>query len=168
MRFPSRSLLRLAALLTVMVVAPLAPGLAQGVSPFGDEEEGKTPYDLSPKLPESINGVIRPGEGLKDGRIDTLNDVFRVIQSCWRPPRNSGFSGQEITVLLSFKRNGELLGKPRITFYKSGGDADQRDAFQRSVLEAFARCTPLPVTEKLGSAIAGRPFTFRFADTRPM
>ena len=30
----------------------------------------------------------------------------------------------------------------------------------------YAQCTPLPFTAALGSAIAGRPFTFRFIDDR--
>ncbi|MGO4704221.1 hypothetical protein AB4072_00390 [Microvirga sp. 2MCAF38] len=150
-------------------MASVVPGSARDLLPRFERGEGKTPYDLSPPLPQSINGVIRPGESEQSGgQLDRLSDIFKAIHGCWRPPRGSGFTGQEITLLVSFKRDGAVLGKPRITFYKSGGDSDQREAFQNSVIDAFARCTPLPVTEKLGAAIAGRPFTFRFVDTRPM
>ena len=69
---------------------------------------------------------------------------------------------------MSFRRNGEVLGQPRITYYKAGTEPDQREPFTRSVREAFVQCTPLPVTESLGRAIAGRIFTFRFIDARPM
>ena len=32
----------------------------------------------------------------------------------------------------------------------------------------FERCTPLPFTDSLCGAIAGRPFIFRFVDAQPM
>ncbi|QFU18107.1 hypothetical protein GDR74_11055 [Microvirga thermotolerans] len=119
-------------------------------------------------MPESINGTIRPGEGQRAPRIDNLTGIFRALQACWRPPAGSGFSGQEITLRIAFKRNGEVLGQPRITYYRPGSQPDQREPFTRSVQEAFARCTPLPFSDKLGAAVAGRIFTFRFSDTRPM
>jgi hypothetical protein len=125
--------------------------------------------DDPPSQPESINGVIRRGPGAPPANgIDRLQDLFQVLQGCWQAPPRSGFSGQEVTLRLSFKRNGEILGQPRITFYKPGGRDDQRDAFTRSVREAFERCTPLPFSERFGAAIAGRPFTFRFIDARAL
>lgn len=100
-------------------------------------------------------------------RIDRLADIGPAVYSCWRLPRGLDVSGQEMTVLVSFKRTGEVLGR-RITYYKAGGNADQREAFTRAVRETFEHCTPLFVTDELGAAIAGRPFTFRFSDTRHM
>ena len=67
---------------------------------------------------------------------------------------------------LSFKRSGEVLGKPQITYFKAGGERHFQERFAASVMSAFAQCTPLPFTAALGSAIAGRPFTFRFIDDR--
>lgn len=119
-------------------------------------------------MPEGINGTIRPGEGERADKIDNLMGIFRALQACWQPPSGSGFSGQEITLRIAFKRNGEVLGRPRITYYRAGNLPDQREPFTRSVREAFTRCTPLPFSEKLGAAVAGRIFTFRFSDTRPM
>ena len=145
------------------------PALAQEDHwPFGDPDERQRQLEPGPSLPESINGVVRPGDAERVPKINTLSDIFRTLQACWRPPAGSGFSGQEITVSIAFKRNGDVLGKPRITYYKEGGDRDRREAFTRSVRDAFERCTPLPFSDKLGSAVAGRIFTFRFSDTRPM
>jgi hypothetical protein len=114
-------------------------------------------------------GTVRPRPGAPPvERVDRIAQVFQAIQSCWRPPAGSGYSGQEITLRISFKRNGEVLGQPRITYYKAGTQADQREPFTRAVREAFERCTPLPFTESLGRAIAGRIFAFRFVDAQPM
>jgi hypothetical protein len=126
-------------------------------------------YEPPHSLPEGVQGVVRPNANVSSpSRINTLREVFQALQFCWSPPAGSGYSGQEITLRLGFKRNGEVLGKPRITYYKAGTQGEQREPFTRSVREAFERCTPLPFTESFGAAIAGRIFAFRFVDARPM
>jgi hypothetical protein len=145
------------------------PAAGQGLFPLDDPDERQEQYEPPPGLPESLRGTIRPqADASPVRRVDTIRDVFRALQACWQPPSGSGFSGQELTVRFSFKRSGELLGKPRITYYKAGTEADQREPFTRAVREAFERCTPLPFTESFGRAIAGRIFAFRFVDARPM
>jgi len=153
----------------LLLAAGASPVAARGSSPLGDPEEEQRQYEPLPSLPESLNGTVRPLEAAPEvKRIDRIRDVFLAIQACWRPPSGSGYSGQELTIRLSFKRNGEVLGQPRITYYRAGTDPEQREPFTRSVREAFVRCTPLPFTEALGSAVAGRPFVFRFVDSQPM
>lgn len=120
-------------------------------------------------LPEGINGVVRRRDDAPEiRRIDRIGDVFRALQACWRLPADSPVTGQELTLRLSFKRNGEIQGTPRITFYWPGREQGRREAFARSIRQAFDRCVPLPFTESFGAAVAGRPFTFRFVDVRPM
>ncbi len=166
--YPARR--AIAALL--LLLAGASPVAAQGLSPFDDPDDpDERQEQLEPplSLPEGLGATIRPNpEARSVSRVNSIADVFAAIQACWRPPAGSGYSGQEITLRMSFKRNGEVLGQPRITYYKAGTVADQREPFTRSVREAFTRCTPLPVTESLGRAIAGRIFTFRFIDARPM
>jgi len=145
------------------------PSAAQDYSPFTDPDERQEQLEPPPSLPEGLRGTVRPKSGDAPVRhINTIREVFQVLGTCWRLPPGSGFSGQEITVRLSFKRNGEVLGQPRITYYKPGTQAEQREPFARSVREAFERCTPLPFTESFGAAIAGRIFAIRFVDSRPM
>ncbi len=44
---------------------------------------------------------------------------------------------------------------------EKAGDND-RMAYRIAVMEALQRCTPLPFTEGLGGAVAGRPFAVHF------
>jgi hypothetical protein len=125
-------------------------------------------YQAPPTLPESISGVVRPGPGERLARIDRIREVFQALQACWEPPRAGGLTGEEITLRFAFRRNGEVLGEPRITYYTPGSDPDRRATFTRTVREALARCAPLPFTPAFGAAVAGRPFTVRFSDTRPL
>ena len=118
--------------------------------------------------PESINGVVRPLAAERPARIDRIREVFQALQACWQPPRGSGPTGEETTLRLAFRRSGAVLGEPRVTYYKAGSASGGRAGFVRAVRDAFERCTPLPFTPAFGAAIAGRPFTFRFSDTRPL
>lgn len=98
--------------------------------------------------------------------LDTLADVKQAIRSCWRwPPVNAIRTGMELTVRLSFKRDGEIFGA-RVTYQSPDVSDDERLLYYRALVLSIRRCTPLPVTPELGEAIAGRPFYFHFHDTR--
>jgi hypothetical protein len=98
--------------------------------------------------------------------LDTLADVKQAIRSCWRwPPINAIRTGMELTVRLSFKRDGEIFGA-RVTYQSPDVSDEERVLYYRALVLTIKRCSPLPVTPALGEAIAGRPFLFRFVDTR--
>ena len=49
--------------------------------------------------------------------VNTIAEVFAALEACWVPPTLAqARAGMQITVMVSFKRSGELLGKPRITY----------------------------------------------------
>jgi hypothetical protein len=102
-------------------------------------------------------------------RLNTMKDMGAALQACWVPPPvDQSRPGMQITVQMSFKRNGELLGHPRITFESAGASDDERLAYRLAVAEMLKRCSPLPFTDALGNAVAGRPFTMRFIDDRKL
>jgi hypothetical protein len=101
--------------------------------------------------------------------LNTLKDLGAALRACWvPPPLAQSRPAMQITVQLSFKRNGELLGNPRITFESAAASEDERLAYRVAVAETLRRCNPLPFTEALGNAVAGRPFTMRFIDDRKL
>ena len=73
----------------------------------------------------------------------------------------------DITVIVSFNRSGQILGKPRITFESPGAGDNDRLEYRVAVMEALQRCTPMPFTESMAGAAAGRPFWIRFSSTKP-
>jgi hypothetical protein len=99
--------------------------------------------------------------------LNTIAEVFRALEACWVPPDlDHARPGMQITVLLSFKRSGDLNGEPRITYETPGATDAQRYSYRLALAQAITRCTPLPFTEALGNALAGRPMTMRFVDRR--
>lgn len=102
-----------------------------------------------------------------DVKIDTLKQMFAALGRCWRSPNlPQGSAGLQITVMVSFRRDGSILGRPRITFETPEASDADRLAYRVAVMETLQRCTPLPFTEGLAGAMAGRPITMRFDDRR--
>jgi hypothetical protein len=102
-----------------------------------------------------------------DARVNSIAEMFARLRQCWKSPSlRPGDPGMQITVLLSFKRNGEILGRPRITFESQTASDDDRIVYRTAVMETLQRCAPMPFTESMGGAIAGRPLTMRFDDRR--
>jgi hypothetical protein len=99
--------------------------------------------------------------------INTLNELEGALLACWEPPPiEQSRPGMQITVLMSFKRNGELFGQPRITFQSRDASDAERASYRTAVAEMLKRCASLPFTEALGNALAGAPLTMRFVDDR--
>jgi hypothetical protein len=95
-------------------------------------------------------------------QLDTIKDVYAKLYSCWRPPPVSRASPMDITVIVSFNREGAILGQPRITYESANAGDNDRVAYRIAVMETLQRCAPLPFTEGLGGAVAGRPFAVTF------
>jgi hypothetical protein len=94
--------------------------------------------------------------------VDTIKDVITRLHSCWRPPPLSEAGPIDITVIVSFNREGAILGHPRITYESGHASDNDRLKYRIAVMETLQRCTPLPFTEGLGGAVAGRPFAVPF------
>jgi hypothetical protein len=69
-------------------------------------------------------------------------------------------------VIVSFNRAGEILGHPRITYESELADDHDRLIYRIAVMETLQRCTPMPFTESMAGAVAGRPFTVRFINRK--
>jgi len=70
--------------------------------------------------------------------INTLNDLEAALLDCWVPPPiEQSRPGMQITVLMSFKRNGELFGQPRITFQSGDASDAERASYRTAVVETF-------------------------------
>ena len=94
--------------------------------------------------------------------LDSIKDVIERLQQCWRPPPPSQARALDITVIVSFNRGGAILGRPRVTYETAEASDNERLAYRIAAMEALQRCTPLPFSEGLGGAVAGRPFAIRF------
>jgi hypothetical protein len=102
------------------------------------------------------------------GRVDNLQEMFARLRSCWQPPPASRANPVDITVIFSFDRDGNIFGRPKITYESDQASDNDRLLYRIAVMEALQRCTPMPFTESMASAVAGRPFTVLFRTTKPL
>ena len=145
------------------------------------------PYDL-PALGEALRLTIvstddndptgRPAGGSDanagdheaskdDHALDTIRDMFAALRACWiPPPKDAARHGMEYTIRFAFKRDGEMIAPPRMTYSSHDAPAEMRNVYRDAVHAALARCTPLHFSEGMGDAVAGRPIAIRFVDDR--
>ena len=125
-------------------------------------------YPLS--LPQTLRATVAvPLRDRPAAPADTLAALYPALAACWRlPALPAGITGPdvEITARLSLRRDGSLIGPPRIT-YAAGIAGGDRPTLVRSTLAALASCTPARITPGLGRAIAGRPVALRFVYRPP-
>jgi len=128
-------------------------------------------YPYGENLQLTIETVPPEGDAEKykkpDHDLDTIGDLFAALRSCWTPPpADMARAGMQMSVRFSFKRSGEMIGAPRLTFATAGASADIRASYLKAINTSLDACIPLKFTGGLGGALAGRPIAIRYVDNR--
>jgi hypothetical protein len=127
------------------------------------------PFPLGQNLQLTVDSTQpKHGEPVDhDHQIDTIRDMFAALRACWQPPEeDEAREGMQMSVLFAFKRDGEIIAPPRVTYTTPGVEDETRKVYRHAVDQALERCTPLPFSDGMGGAIAGRPIAIRFVDNR--
>jgi hypothetical protein len=104
-----------------------------------------------------------------DHDLDNIGDLFAELRSCWSPPPpDAAREGMQMSVRFSFKRSGEMIGPPRVTFATAGAPTDIRDTYLKAINASLDACIPMKFTDNLGGALAGRPIAIRYVDNRDL
>lgn len=99
--------------------------------------------------------------------LNTLADVAQALYGCWRPPTLAEVENPpDVIFQVSYRRNGELFGRPRIIEFSRSLTEVERGIYYGAVARALELCSTLPLSEGLGGAIAGRTFRVVFNDLR--
>ena len=145
------AILRLSAALPLMALASQA--LAQGTSP----SQPASPHQAQSTTQGPATPPVQAGP-----QVNTLQEVFAKLFSCWKPPSAAQATPMDITVMVSFNRSGAIMGHPRITYESPKATDNDRLAYRLAVMEALQRCSPMPFTEAMAGAVAGRPLAVQF------
>ncbi|HLN39959.1 MAG TPA: hypothetical protein VK337_19430 [Xanthobacteraceae bacterium] len=107
------------------------------------------------------------GESADDHPLDSISAMFAALRACWvPPPKDVARHGMEYTIRFAFKRDGDIVAPPRVTYASHDAPGDVRDVYRDAVNAALKRCTPLHFSDGMGGAVAGRPIAIRFVDNR--
>jgi len=100
-------------------------------------------------------------------RINSLSEMFAMLRRCWvPPPQDEARRGMQMSVRFAFKRSGEIIAAPRVTYTSPDAPDEVRARYRRAIKASLDHCTPLPFSAGLGGAVAGRPIAIRFVDNR--
>lgn len=117
---------------------------------------------LSIEIRSSNSQPMRPKAPIND-----LKELMAALAECWSPPPlDPARQPVDLTFQVSFKRSGELFGKPRVIQFAHGVTPEERRRYYTAVAEAVDRCSPMPFTDSMGGAVAGRTFRINFIDAR--
>ncbi len=97
---------------------------------------------------------------------NTLKSMFANLRACLSSVQLN--AGSEATVRFMLRRDGAIIGTPRVTYAKTA-DNDQaaREADAKALADGLRRCSPVEITDGLGGAIAGRMIVFSWGVHRP-
>ena len=112
-------------------------------------------------------GLFSSAGQAQPAQVNTIKDVVAKLLTCWKPPPPSRANPIDITVLVSFNRSGDIFGHPKITYESEQATDNDRLMYRVAVMEALQRCTPMPFTESMAGAVAGRPFAVQFRNRKP-
>jgi hypothetical protein len=130
-------------------------------------------YPYGQNLQLTIESAPSSNDAVKyqkpDHDLDTIGDLFAALRSCWSPPpAASAREGMQMSVRFSFKRSGEIIASPRVTYATAGVPADTRATYLKAINASLDACVPLKFTGGLGGALAGRPIAIRYVDNRAL
>jgi hypothetical protein len=163
-------------------VSPEAPGTLPGAVGATGYHGSCSVFDRGPCFPRYLPRI---GQDLRltivstdddaltdkannaDNALDTIRDLFAALRGCWvPPPKDEARHGMEYTIRFAFKRDGEVLAPPRVTYSSRDASTETRNVYRDAVDAALKRCTPLHFSQSMGGALAGRPIAIRFVDDR--
>jgi hypothetical protein len=130
-------------------------------------------YPIGQNLQLTIQSVPPAADAAKyqkpDHDLDTIGDLFAALRSCWSPPpADDSREGMQMSVLFSFKRSGEIIAAPRVTYSTRDAPQQTRDLYRKAISASLDACLPLKFTGGLGGALAGRPIMIRYVDNREL
>jgi hypothetical protein len=101
--------------------------------------------------------------GAEQEQVDNIKEAYARFRACWRPPTGADVHrGIDVTVIATFKRDGSIMGKPKVTYESEQATDHDRLKLRIAIMETLQRCTPMPFTDGMAGAVAGRPFAIRF------
>lgn len=100
--------------------------------------------------------------------LNRYRQVADTLAQCWSPPVTfDDRRWEQVTLRVSFRRDGTINGLPRIPHAAEGLTQAARSDLTQSLTSALRRCTPLTFSPALGAAVAGQIFAIRFIQQDP-
>src|ERR1700679_1406705 len=93
------------------------------------------------QVPEPIPNDV-PGQGrrqvpIEPSPVDNLKEMFARFRTCWRTPPPSRANPENVSVVVSFDRTGNIFGQPKITYESDQATDNDRLLYRIAVMETL-------------------------------
>src|SRR5262249_40877642 len=115
--------------------------------PIGQDLRLTIESDEAPNPPpsENVAGPAAQSDGSDNGgststerRLNTIMEMYGALRGCWVPPAlGEARPGMQMSVRLSFKRTGEIIGTPRVTYTSPDAPREARDTYHDAITRAL-------------------------------
>jgi hypothetical protein len=95
--------------------------------------------------------------------ITNAREVRAAVTACWNVLGDAAPPLAQVSVRVSFDRDGNVFGQPRIT-YANPAPSEGRVAVRVAVAQALARCVPLPLGDIFRNIVAVHPISVRLGN----
>jgi hypothetical protein len=121
----------------------------------------------SRRAPDPDKSADDADNAAEEKPLNSIGEMYAALRACWvPPPKDAGRHGMQYTIRFAFKRDGEIIAPPRVTYSSHDAPAEVRDVYRDAVNAALSRCRPLHFSKGMSGAVAGRPIAIRFVDDR--
>jgi len=153
---------------------PIGQDLRLTIVSTDDNDPANKKTGDTDKSADDAKGGEDPGKKGEDAEnapvehaLGTIRAIFTALRECWvPPPKDEARRGMEYTIRFAFKRDGEVVAPPRMTYVSHDAPTELRTIYRDAIDAALKRCTPLHFSDGMGGAVAGRPIAIRFVDER--
>jgi hypothetical protein len=133
--------------------------------PVKQSGSGNTPADADKAGSDTSKGGNDADQ--TDESLDSIGQMFAALRACWVPPqKEDALHGMQYTVRFAFKRDGDIVAPPFVTYASHTASVQTRDVYRDAVNAALSRCMPLHFSKGMAGAVVGRPIDVRFVDNR--
>jgi hypothetical protein len=93
--------------------------------------------------------------------LENVSEIGPALIQCWHPP--AAPDGSAVTLRFGFRRDGSLMGAPRVTYIGVEGGAMLQRAFADSAIRAIEQCSPIELSPRFAATIGGKVYVMQFA-----
>ena len=66
--------------------------------------------------------------------------MFDALRACWIPPaKDEARAGMQMSVRFAFRRSGEIIATPRVTYVSPGAPPEARETYFHAISAALER-----------------------------
>ncbi|MDW6026608.1 hypothetical protein SAZ10_33090 [Mesorhizobium sp. BAC0120] len=99
--------------------------------------------------------------GASAAALENVSEIGPSLIQCWHPP--AAPDGSAVTLRFGFRRDGSLMGAPRVTYISVKGGAALERTFADSAVRAIEQCSPLQLSPRFAATIGGKVYVMQFS-----